>query len=355
MHTTAPVSCAPATPILTVTLNPAIDCTITVPNFTAGKVNRAQTSSDKAAGKGVNVAAALALSGHKVTATGLLGSQNQDIFSKLFERLDIHDAFAPLPGQTRIGLKIVNPQTQETTDINLPGLAATPEALAAVKAHLLKAVHAAGNMPCWVALCGSLPPGTDTMLYAEWIAQLKQAGAYTLLDTSGAALANAIATGPTLIKPNRDELQELMGCALPDARAIVKAARALIDAHGIALVAVSLGAQGACLVSGLSAVQAQPIKIPIHSTTGAGDAMVAGMLHALSITQARSNAPSTLLPAILGKNTPRLNDTTDTLADILRHGTAFSLCALQQPVETSCEAFQKGIAHWLPQIKIDVI
>src|SRR3954462_11342837 len=93
--------------VVTVTLNPAIDRTVTISNFTAGTVNRVETVRANAGGKGVNVAALLAESGMRVAVTGFLGRENAATFEQLFSRLTIADHFVRIAGQTRTGIKIV--------------------------------------------------------------------------------------------------------------------------------------------------------------------------------------------------------------------------------------------------------
>jgi fructose-1-phosphate kinase PfkB-like protein len=102
---------------LAITLNPAIDRTITIPNFQAGKVNRVQGEYSNAGGKGVNVASSLADVGHKIAVTGFLGRENVSLFERLFTRKRIADHFVRLDGETRVGIKITDPVLKETTDI----------------------------------------------------------------------------------------------------------------------------------------------------------------------------------------------------------------------------------------------
>ena len=115
--------------IATVTLNPAIDMTVRVDGFQTNTVNRGQTMQFDAGGKGVNVASFLADYGHTTAVTGFLGQENADIFEKLFANKRIDDRFVRTPGRTRIGVKIVDEANQKTTDINMPGLLPTTEAM----------------------------------------------------------------------------------------------------------------------------------------------------------------------------------------------------------------------------------
>ncbi|HEY5753688.1 MAG TPA: 1-phosphofructokinase [Chthoniobacterales bacterium] len=258
---------------VTITLNAAIDQTLTIPEFTPGAVNRVKSSSSEPGGKGVNVASALADYGLKVAVTGFLGAENAAPFEALFKQKKIANYFVRIPGLTRIGVKIADPVRNETTDINFPGLAPAPEDLKTFSA-LLKVLEAD-----WFILSGSLPPEVDKGFYRDLINQLKASGRKVLLDASGEPLATAVTAVPAIIKPNIVELEELVGRSLPEIKDVVAAARQLVST-GIALVAVSMGERGACFVTAAEALLAVPPKVKILSTVGAGDAMVAGIVFA---------------------------------------------------------------------------
>jgi 1-phosphofructokinase len=256
---------------LAITLNPAIDRTITIPNFQAGKVNRVQGEYSNAGGKGVNVASSLADAGHKIAVTGFLGRENVALFERLFARKRIADHFVRLDGETRVGIKITDPVLKETTDINFPGAEPLPSDLAALRAIV---DHFDAE---WFVLAGSLPPGVETTIYRDLTAALRARGRKVALDTSGDSLNHAIGAVPSFIKPNIHELEGLVGRALPSREAVIEAARELV-ARGIEMVVVSMGEQGACFVGSEGVLFATPPAIEVRSTVGAGDAMVAGVL-----------------------------------------------------------------------------
>ncbi len=258
---------------LTITLNPAIDRTITIANFEAGKVNRVQGEYLNAGGKGVNVASSLADAGHKVAVTGFLGRENATVFERLFARKRISDHFVRLEGETRVGIKITDPVLKETTDINFPGAEPLPSDLAALRSAVDQ-IDAE-----WFVIAGSLPPGVETTIYRDLTQSLKTRGQKVALDTSGETLNHAIEALPAFIKPNIHELEGLVGRALPSREAVVAAARELV-ARGIEMVVVSMGEQGACFIGAEGVIFATPPAIEVRSTVGAGDAMVAGVLSA---------------------------------------------------------------------------
>ncbi|MBL8666710.1 MAG: 1-phosphofructokinase [Rhodospirillales bacterium] len=261
--------------IVTLTLNASIDQTARVPNFTAGEVNRVTWEQSDAGGKGVNVASFLADFGHALAVTGLLGEGNQQLFVRLFAEKGLIDRFVRVPGQTRINVKVVDDVLDQVTDINFPGVSVDGAAVAAVTAAVMTLVDEGAKV---FVLSGSLPAGVPTTIYRDLTASLKARGRTVVLDTSGEGLAHAIAAGPDVIKPNILELTELVGHPLEGDAAIVAAARGLRQ-QGIDLVAVSMGGRGAIFVDGGEAVHAEPPRVAIKSTVGAGDAMVAGIVH----------------------------------------------------------------------------
>ncbi|HEX6911242.1 MAG TPA: 1-phosphofructokinase [Longimicrobium sp.] len=261
--------------VVTVTPNPAIDWTVTVPGFTPGAVNRASAERSRPAGKGVNVAAALAGYGHRAAATGFLGRDNAAAFEALFAALGIGDAFVRVAGATRVGIKLVDPGRQETTDVNFAGPAVTAADVDALLARV-DALAAEGQ---WFVLAGSLPPGADAPLYAELTRRVRSRGGRVVLDTSGDALRHALDAAPHVVKPNVHELEALLGRALSTADDVADAARALLE-RGVELAAVSMGAEGALFVTRGAVVHARPPSVAVGSTVGAGDAMVAGIVAA---------------------------------------------------------------------------
>ncbi|HXP97810.1 MAG TPA: 1-phosphofructokinase [Telmatospirillum sp.] len=265
-------------PIITVTLNPAIDETITLDDLHPGQVHRARSVRFNAGGKGVNVASCLADWGLPVIATGVLGDANDSVFKTLFAAKRITDRFSRTTGDTRVNIKLVH--NADTTDINLPGLRLTPDKLS----ELTDTVLGLAGSDSLVVLGGSVPAGLSDGLYRELIAALATRGARVLLDTSGAPLTAALGDQarhlPDCVKPNRAELEAWIGHPLPDMASVAVAARALV-ARGIPLVVVSLGEKGALFATDAQVLLATSPVVACASTVGAGDAMVAGIVAAL--------------------------------------------------------------------------
>lgn len=258
--------------VVTVTINPAIDQTIAIPNFTPGAVNRVQFSRLDPGGKGINVASFLSDFGQPVTVTGFLGADNDEIYRHFFAQKGIEDRCIRIVGQTRIGVKIIDEVRQQTTDINFPGQTPSPADIE----HLFDILKELATTCEWFVLAGSIPAGVSAGIYREMVTTL--AGKKVVLDTSGEGFRQAVAAGPWLIKPNVHELQEFVGERLETPTAILQEARALIQRYGITSVVVSLGKEGAIFVEGEEIIWAVPPHVEVKSTVGAGDAMVAGIV-----------------------------------------------------------------------------
>ena len=291
--------------IATVTLNPAIDQTVRADGFRTNTVNRGQAMQFDAGGKGVNVASFLADYGHDTAVTGFLGQENPELFEQLFAHKRIEDHFVRIPGSTRTGVKIVDEANQQTTDINMPGLEPSPEAISA----LLETIEQLAASCDWFALSGNLPPGAPTTIYATIITQLKRHGKQVVLDTSKEALREGVLARPTIVKPNSDELQQLTGQSLTNEAALEHAARQPLGG-GIQLVVISMGERGAMFVDPATTLIAVPPTVMVKSTVGAGDAMVAGLIaghvQALSLSECARLATAFSLGAItsVGHNLP---------------------------------------------------
>lgn len=303
--------------IATLTPNPAIDQTLSIPGFKAGAVNRVAWEQADPGGKGVNVASFLADFGFPVTACGFLGQENAGLFQELFQRKSIQDRFVRIAGRTRTNVKIIDDLDNQITDINFPGQPPTEADLERLHQTIdqLTADHD------WFVLSGSLPKGLPPALYAELTQRLKAAGKTVVLDASGESFRQAVSAGADAVKPNREELQEVLGRSLGSPVAIVEAARQLL-AQGIRTAVVSMGAEGAIFVEADQALLARPPQLKVVSTVGAGDAMVAGL--------------------ITGK-LRRLS-----LADTARLATAFSMGALSEigprlPPPSVIESFSQRV------------
>jgi 1-phosphofructokinase len=144
---------------------------------------------------------------------------------------------------------------------------------------LVETIEQLANSCDWFVVSGSLPPDVPASIYATIITQLKRKKKRIILDTSGEALREGILAGPTVVKPNIDELQYFVGHPLTSEAEIQQAAHQLLN-DDIKLVVVSMGKQGAMLVEQATTLIATPPEVTVKKTFGAGDAMVAGLVTA---------------------------------------------------------------------------
>ncbi|MGL6261884.1 1-phosphofructokinase [Vibrio sp. WXL210] len=256
--------------VVTVTLNPALDLTGSLENIILGKVSLVDRGHLHAAGKGVNVAKVLSDLGADVTVTGFLGADNQAAFVETFAAMRAHDEFVRVPGSTRINVKLVETHGR-VSDINFPGIEIDSAAIQALT-NKLTALCPDND---YFVFSGSLPPGVAPEQLADWISYLTGQGKKVVLDSSQAALEHGIKAKPWMIKPNQDELAELVQRPLTSRDELQSAAQQLANL-GIKHVVVSMGATGAMWLSHGQWRTATPPSMELVSTVGAGDSFVAG-------------------------------------------------------------------------------
>lgn len=257
--------------VLTLTLNPALDLTVSLEQLKAGHVNLAGAGHLGAAGKGINVARVLADLGHSPHASGFLGLNNDASFRALFDRHGIGDDFVRLPGDTRVNVKISEGDGR-VTDINLPGLRVGKGDWT----RLLARLESLSGSFDYLVVAGSLPPGVSPAQLEGMIEMWRERGKTVWLDASGEALKAGIRGLPALIKPNLEELEGLAGRIIDTDEALAGCARQL-QQRGIHQVVVSAGAEGVYWFSPNGYWRARVPKVKVISTVGAGDSLVAGL------------------------------------------------------------------------------
>ncbi|WP_062379781.1 1-phosphofructokinase family hexose kinase [Demequina pelophila] len=274
--------------IVTLTPNPSVDRALTVPALERGEVLRATDVRVDAGGKGVNVARAITAQGGEAIAVLPSGGPEGHLLEELLDAAGVARRSVPVAGSSRMNVSVLEPDGT-TTKLNEPGPRLSGDEVEALLAATLDASGPAArptgddapdtspSRPTWIVGCGSLPPGAPVDLYATLVERGRAAGARVAIDSSGAAFTAAVAARPDLIKPNHEELAELVGHALPSLYDVRAAARDLV-AHGIPTVAVSLGSHGALLVTADLLVHARATIARPRSTVGAGDCMLAGLL-----------------------------------------------------------------------------
>ena len=260
--------------IYTVTLNPSLDYLIRTDAVRPGALCRTREETLHPGGKGVNVALVCAALGVPARAAGFIAGQTGALFASLLAETGVEYDFCRLDaGMTRINVKVSSREGQ--TELNGSGPAIPPEAID----RLAVSLDALGPED-WLVLSGSVPVGVPADVYARLLSCVHKNGAHTLLDTSGDALKNALPCAPDLIKPNRDELDALIGGAPRDLPGLVACARQL-QKTGARSVLLSLGAEGALFVpeEGEALFREAP-EGAVVQTVGSGDAMAAAWLYA---------------------------------------------------------------------------
>jgi 1-phosphofructokinase len=262
--------------IATVTLNPAIDKSMTVSHFEVGKTNRGEVGRTDAGGKGVNVAQAIKRFGLPVCALGLVAGRNGRFLLEALSAAGIPADFITVPGETRVNLKIHDPVSGTETEINEPGFRVSPACLSEMRRKIETYAPRCEVM----VFSGSLPLDAPPETFRDFIRIAKNCGAKCILDTAGPALRHGLAAGPWLIKPNRAEVEGLLQKPLRTSHELAEAARTLI-AMGTQQVVISLGAEGALGATQDEVLIARAPAVEVQSSIGAGDTMVAVLAFAL--------------------------------------------------------------------------
>lgn len=278
--------------------NPAVDIIARVPRFRAGQTHRAAEVHALGGGKGVNVTRILVELGHRPALVAFAGGEPGRQIVEDVQALGARARFVPVAGNSRICYIVVDPERPAQTVINGPGPPLTPSDVAA----LWEAFASELPNTRWLVLSGSLPPGVPPDLYARMVAAAREHGVSTAVDTSGPALAAALAARPTLVKVNRAEYTAALGRATtrragegpgPGARRRLPALPAP-PAPATPAALPAAGPWGPCrahvITDGPGPVQVltptgtftlQPPRVPALNAVAAGDTFLAGLVSEL--------------------------------------------------------------------------
>lgn len=264
--------------IYTLTLNPGLDRTLTVPKLEHNTVLRATASRLDWGGKGFNVSRALHALGEPSVALGIVGGFTGQMLAQGLSQLGITTDFVQIAGETRTNTVIEeeNGEGARYIKVNEAGPMVDAEALE----RLRQRIASLATTGSYWALCGSLPPGVPTTFYGDLTAQIQKQGGIVCLDASGEALRQGVNAAPFLVKPNAEEAGEFTGIAINDVPSAQRAADRFLD-HGVQLVALSLGADGLLLASRQQYIHVRPPQVTVKTLVGVGDALLAGLLYAL--------------------------------------------------------------------------
>lgn len=262
--------------IVTVTPNPVLDRTLTVPDIEFNTVLRTQDVRSDWGGKGFNVSRTLQVLGTESLALGFVGGATGDMLAQGLHGLGIATDFVRIAGETRTNIVITAAGSNQHIKVNEAG----PKISDAEQAMFFARVRRRVSPGDICVMAGSLPPGLPASFYADLIVMLNEIGAISALDASGEALRLGWMAGPTVVKPNALEASDILGVPVNSTDDAVHAAKALL-AHGVETAAISLGADGLVLVQDDIVVVATPPPIVERNAVGAGDALAAGLVWAL--------------------------------------------------------------------------
>ncbi|HET8958276.1 MAG TPA: 1-phosphofructokinase family hexose kinase [Microcella sp.] len=273
---------APPLPITTLTINPALDVSTSTPTVMAEHKMRCGPSRLDPGGGGVNVSRVIARLGGQSTAIYAVGGPTGQAYRQLLEAEGIVGRAVPIAGSTREDITVDEIETGKQFRFVLQGPDLTePEWQAALAATISTA-----RFGGYVVPSGSLPPGVPDDFYARVTRAAHGAGCRVVIDASGEALAAALDEGVYLIKPSGRELGELVGSTLSTVAEKTAAATELVARGRVEVVALTLGGDGAVLVTRDGAQHLAPPPIEVHSTVGAGDSFLAGLV--LRLAEGRS-------------------------------------------------------------------
>jgi 6-phosphofructokinase 2 len=275
--------------IATLCLNPTVDDTAEVERLVMGGEARALSHRQDPGGKGVNVARVIHRLGGPTRVYGIAAGRSGELLEDLLDREGVPHRFTHVRGETRINFTIRQLADQVQCRVLMQGPQVSEEAVT----QCLDELTADLPETSVLVMSGALPPGCPEDVYAEMIRRAKAAGVPCYLDTHGKPLRLGLSAGPAVIKPNRAELGELTGRAVDSIPAVVSAARGVL-APQMEAVLVSLGAEGAVLVTADGTWRLPPPEVSRWFAAGAGDSLLAA--YAL----ARSRGASPLEAAIQG-------------------------------------------------------
>ena len=256
--------------IYTMTLNPAYDIHATANHFAAGTESLATITSREAGGKGVNISRALCMNGVANTALVVIGTENAEEFKQQLQEVGMTAKYLERIGRIRENLTL-HTEGQPETRISFAGFPLEDSVLQEV----LETLPVDGETV--VTFTGRVASGMSIQKVKEFLKELKSRGAKLVLDSKSLTAADILELQPWLIKPNQEEIADYVGHPVHDLQEAAEAAKAF---SGVANVIVSMGDQGAILLTEGNTYGVKPPKIQAVSTVGAGDSMIAGFLAA---------------------------------------------------------------------------
>ncbi|KYH29279.1 MULTISPECIES: 1-phosphofructokinase [Clostridium] len=262
--------------ITTVTLNASIDKAYYMDGIIEnGKVMRVASCRNSAGGKGLNVARIVKLCGSEVQATGFVGGFNGKYLEALLDIDGIPHNFKHVKGETRSCINILDKKYGSTEYLE-PGCEITSEE----ESQFIELFPNIIKNSSIITISGSIPKGVSKDIYAQMVLIAKKMGKHVLLDTSGELLKRGIKSCPTMVKPNKDELEQLFHIKIKGIEDVIRYAKKIFD-FGIPYVIISLGSDGALMVCKEGVFLGSPPVVEVVNTVGCGDSMVGAFAVAL--------------------------------------------------------------------------
>jgi 6-phosphofructokinase 2 len=265
-----------ASGVLTLTLNPTVDKSTTIDKMVSEQKLRCAPPKYEPGGGGINVSRALKRLGTESIAIFPAGGRAGSLLQDLLKKENIQHEAIKTKGETRENFIVVESSSNQQFRFGMPGSDVFPDETDAVLSLIRK------TAPAWLVVSGSLPPGVAPDFLATIASLSQEVGARLIVDTSGDALKQAVDQGVHLLKPNLGELSKLIGVESLEMDLVDEAAIELVSKGKSDIVVVSMGPKGAILVTKDVVEQVPAPAVKKLSTVGAGDSMVAGMVHALS-------------------------------------------------------------------------
>ncbi|MEO6319269.1 MAG: 1-phosphofructokinase family hexose kinase [Polaromonas sp.] len=269
------------TDILTVTMNPALDVSTSTDRVSDTHKLRCAAAQFHPGGGGINVARVLHRLGADCLALYPAGGVNGQRLQKLLDQEQVRSHCIAIAEETRESFSVLETSSGRDFRFLLPGPELSPPESEACLAGL-REVSDLQTPPRYLVASGSLPPGVPADFYARLARLARARGSLMVLDSSGPALAAALAEGVYLVKPSLRELRELTGRPLHTELQWREAAQQIIRDGQAQVVALSLGEEGALLVTADRVLRASSVPVTVKSSIGAGDSFVGGLVWALN-------------------------------------------------------------------------
>ncbi len=269
-------------PIVTLTVNPCIDESTAVDRVIPDRKLRCGPPRYEPGGGGINVARAIVKLGGEALAVYPAGGAAGELLDALLDAEGVPRRSLPIAGWTRQNLNVFEETTAHQFRFVLPG----PELTGAEAEACLEEITALRPFPAYLVASGSLPPGVPADFFARLARLTRERGGRFILDTAGDSARRALDEGLFLVKPSLREFQSLTGLADAEESHLVAESSRWIARGRCEAVVLSLGAAGVLFVAAGTAKRIPSPMVPVRSTVGAGDSMLAGIV--LRLQQGRS-------------------------------------------------------------------